>query len=123
MKKSQAKNQVKFPIGVKLAIIIGFIVLSSLGTVTFLNSYFVSKDVRITAEENNLTINTRSASAVQSELSSIRANVLQLLDLINATSGNRTQSVARQAEAFFLSVIKKLLRLSFLLNISLPTIL
>ena len=101
MKKSQAKNQVKFPIGVKLAIIIGFIVLSSLGTVTFLNSYFVSKDVRITAEENNLTINTRSASAVQSELSSIRANVLQLLDLINATSGNRTQAVARQAGAFF----------------------
>ena len=101
MKKSHAKNQVKFPIGVKLAIIIGFIVLSSLGTVTFLNSYFVSKDVRITAEENNLTINTRSASAVQSELSSIRANVLQLLDLINATSGNRTQAVARQAGAFF----------------------
>ena len=90
-----------FSIGVKLAIIIGVLVLISLGTVTFLNSYFVSKDVRITAEENNLTINTRSASTVQRELTSIRSNVLQLLDLINAVSGGRTSAMAKQAEAFF----------------------
>ena len=90
-----------FSIGVKLAIIIGVLVLISLGTVTFLNSYFISKDVRITAEENNLTINTRSASTVQRELTSIRSNVLQLLDLINAVSGGRTSAMAKQAEAFF----------------------
>ena len=46
----KVKKQKNFPIGVKLALIIGFIVLVSLGTVTFLNSYFVSEDVRITAE-------------------------------------------------------------------------
>ena len=40
---------VKFPIGVKLALIIGFIVLISLGTVTYLNSHFVGEDVKITA--------------------------------------------------------------------------
>lgn len=90
-----------FPIGVKLAIIIGFIVLASLSSVTFLNSYFVSQDVKITAEENNLTINTRSSSTVQNELTSIRSNVLQLLDLINVASGGKTSALARQAEAFF----------------------
>ena len=66
-----------------------------------MNSYFVSQDVQITAEENNHTINTRSASTVQNEFSSIRSNVLQLLDLINVTSGGKDSALARQAEAFF----------------------
>ena len=97
----EIKNQKNFPIGVKLALIIGFIVLASLGTVTFLNSYFVSQDVRITAEENNLTINTRSASTAQNKFYSVRSNVLQLLDLINAASGGKSSALAKQAEAFF----------------------
>lgn len=90
-----------FPLGVKLALIIGFIVLLSLSTVTFLTSFFISKDVKITAEENNLTINSRSASSVQNELTYIRSNVLQLLDLINVSSGGKTSAMAKQAEAFF----------------------
>ncbi len=101
MKKSEVNKVRQFPLGVKLAIIIGCIVLISLGTVTFLNSYFVSRDVRVTAEENNLTINTRSASTVQGELNSVRSNVLQLLDLINAASGGKSSALAKQAEGFF----------------------
>ncbi len=101
MKKSAKQAEVKFPLGVKLALIIGSIVVISLGAVTLLNSYFVSKDVRITAEDNNLTINTRSATTVQNELSSVRANVLQLLDLITVVNGGRNSALARQAEAFF----------------------
>lgn len=100
MKKKVSKEK-NFPLGVKLALVIGLIVVVSLGTVTFLNSYFVSKDVRVTAEANNLTINSRSASTVQNELSSIRSNVLQLLDLMNAASGGKTSALAKQAEAFF----------------------
>ncbi len=90
-----------FPIGVKLALIIGIIILISLSTVTFLNSWFISKDIRLTAEENNLTINTRSASTVQNEISSVRSNVLQLLDIINVAGHGKTSAIARQAEAFF----------------------
>ena len=103
MEKSSEKKKKRkiFPLGVKLALIIGFIVLASLGTVTFLNSWFVSKDAKITAEENNLTINTRSSSTAQSELNTVRSNVLQLLDLINVTSGGRDSALAKQAEAFF----------------------
>lgn len=82
-----------FPIGVKLAVIIGVIVLVSLGTVTFLNSFFVSQDVRITAEENNLTINSRSASTVENEISSVRSNVLQILDLMNVAAGSRNAAI------------------------------
>lgn len=103
MKKNNADVQVlvKFPLGVKLAIIIGTIVLVSLGCVTFLNSHFIGQDVQITAENNNLTINSRSAGTVEDKISTIRSNVFQLLDLLNVVGGGRAASLARQAEAFF----------------------
>lgn len=100
-KHMDIKAQVKFPLGVKLAIIIGTIVLGSLGCVTFLNSHFIGQDVKITAENNNLTINSRSAGTVDDRLSTVRSNVFQLLDLMNVVSGGRSSSLARQAEAFF----------------------
>ncbi len=99
--KGAGTYAVKFPIGVKLAVIIGFIVLISLGTVTFLNSHFVGEDVKITAENNNLSTNTRAASTMEDKISTIRSNVFQLLDLLNVVSGGRTAALARQAEAFF----------------------
>ena len=103
MKKNNADVQVlvKFPLGVKFAIIIGTIVLVSLGCVTFLNSHFIGQDVQITAENNNLTINSRSAGTVEDKISTIRSNVFQLLDLLNVVGGGRAASLARQAEAFF----------------------
>ena len=99
--KTSAVYSVKFPIGVKLALIIGFIVLVSLGSVTYLNSHFVGEDVKITAENNNLSTNVRAASTVEDKISTIRSNVFQLLDLLNVVSGGRTAALARQAEAFF----------------------
>lgn len=94
-------GKVKFPIGVKLAVIIGTVVLVSLGTVTVLNSYFIGQDVQITAEENNLSANSRAADTVEDKLTTIRSNVFQLLDLINVMSGGRSSAVSKQAEAFF----------------------
>lgn len=99
--QTNLRLQVKFPLGVKLAIIIGTIVLVSLGCVTFLNSHFIAQDVQITAENNNLTINSRSAGTVEDKFSTIRSNVFQLLDLLNVVGGGRSASLARQAEAFF----------------------
>ena len=100
-KKTSVKSQVKFPLGVKLALIIGIIVLVSLGSVTFLNSHFIGQDVQITAEENNLTINSRSAGTVEDKISTIRSNVFQLLDLLNVVQGGRKASLSKQAETFF----------------------
>ena len=92
---------VKVPIGVKLASVIGILVLASLGTVTFLNSHFIGQDVKITAENNNLSINSRAAGTVEGRLSTVRANAFQLLDLINVVSGGSSSALAKQAEAFF----------------------
>lgn len=73
MKKNNVdleKNSVyvKIPLGVRLAAIIGIIVLISLGLVTILNSYFIGTDVKITAENTNLSTNTRSAKTVEDKL-------------------------------------------------------
>ena len=54
MSKKSDEFTVKVPLGVKLAAIIGIIILVSLGCVTVLNSYFIGQDVQVTAENNNL---------------------------------------------------------------------
>jgi adenylate cyclase len=59
----------------------------------------VSSDVRITAEDNNLNINSRSAAEAENALNSIRSNTLVLLDTL-AAAGN-SPDFSRQAAAFF----------------------
>lgn len=101
VKKNVSGVTVKVPIGVKLASVIGILVLASLGTVTVLNSHFIGQDVKITAENNNLSINSRAAGTVEGRLTTVRANAFQLLDLINVVSGGSSSALAKQAEAFF----------------------
>lgn len=95
-------KKVRFPIGVKLAIIFGLIILVSLGSLTFVSSNIMGQDVQITAENNNLSLNSRAASTVDDKLVTIRANVFQLLDLLSVISGGHTSANARQAYTMFL---------------------
>lgn len=92
-------RQSSFTIGAKLIVIISILVLLSLGTITALVTYYVSSDVQLTAEENNHTVNSRSATTAEAELATIRANVFLLLDMINAAGSSGP--LARQAAAFF----------------------
>lgn len=101
MLKNGSESKVRFSIGFKLAVIIGFIVLVSLGAVTILNSILVGQDVQVTAEENNLSTNSRAASTVNDKLSTVRSNVFQLLDLVGVVTGGKSSSLAKQSEAFF----------------------
>jgi adenylate cyclase len=70
--------------------IITMLLLLSLGTITGLVSYFVSADVRITAEENNFNANKRSASEAEAVLSSVRSAAFVLLDTVAAGGENGT---------------------------------
>ncbi len=92
-------HKVKYPVGLKLIVIITLLIIVSLGTTTAVVTYNVSGDVRVTAEENNYTMNSRSASAAESELSTIRANVFLLLDMLNSAGGQA--ALIRQTAAFF----------------------
>jgi adenylate cyclase len=90
---------VKRPIGAKLIGIITILVLISLGIITALVSILVSGDVRVTAEENNFTINRRSASEAEIILGMVRSNSLVLLDTLNAAGSSA--GLSRQASDFF----------------------
>ncbi|MCM1321950.1 MAG: adenylate/guanylate cyclase domain-containing protein [Bacteroides sp.] len=99
---SSASVKVIFPIGVKLAIIIGGVVLISLGSVTFLSSYLMGQDVRITAENANLSVNEKAAGTVYDKFSSVRENVFQLLDFAGVVSGENGEEASMQAVSLFL---------------------
>ena len=85
---SAKTEKIKHPIGAKLIIIITILLLLSLGAITILVSALVSEDVRITAEDNNFTVNNRSAQEAENFLGMIRSNTLVLLDTLNAAGSN-----------------------------------
>jgi adenylate cyclase len=95
----QNAGKIRYPIGLKLVGIISTLLLISLSLITALVSVMVTSDVRITAEANNLSINSRSAAEAETVLSSIRSNALVLLDTL-AAAGN-SPALSRQAAAFF----------------------
>lgn len=99
MEKSEKKKGVHLSIGAKLVIIISVLVVISLGAITFLVSYFVGSDIRLTAEENNHTITMRAASTAENELNSIRSNVFLMLDMLNAAGSSG--ALSRQTSAYF----------------------
>ena len=84
--KKEPDQKVKHPIGVKLILIISTLVMISMGLITVLVSYFISSDTRINAEENNLTINSRTASDCQSRLTSVISSAGILYDILISDS-------------------------------------
>ncbi|WP_010260510.1 adenylate/guanylate cyclase domain-containing protein [Treponema primitia] len=98
--KKPSAARVKYPIGFKLVAIITILLLVSLGAITALVSVMVSSDLRVTAEENNFSVNKRSASEAETTLATVRSSVLVLLDTLNAV-GSSQAALSRQAAAFF----------------------
>jgi adenylate cyclase len=87
-KKAAAKKEkevrVRFPIGVKLVVIITILLLVSLGAITMLVSWMVSEDTRLGAEDNNFDVNKRMASETEFFLNSVNAEAVILLDSFTA---------------------------------------
>jgi adenylate cyclase len=96
------KSAVRFSIGFKLITIISILLLISLGAITLLVSVMVSADVRVTAEENNFSVNRRSSAEAELLLSMIRSNTLALLDTLDALEAlPGSAGVSRQTTEFF----------------------
>ncbi|GHT77870.1 adenylate/guanylate cyclase domain-containing protein [Spirochaetia bacterium] len=84
MKKGQTTGvKVKYPIGIKLVVIIAFLLILSLGAITLLVSYMVSADMRLIAEDNNFEVNRRAAAAAEAALETIRSHARLFLDTGN----------------------------------------
>ena len=85
MEKDDNRQYVKFSIGAKLVSIISVMTILLLGIITLLVTWFGGQDVRISAEENNRTVNAQAANLAEKDLSSLRANAFLLLDILNRT--------------------------------------
>ena len=96
--KRRAIDKIRFPIGAKLIIIISFIVIISLGSITALVSWLVQQDLRVSAEENNFEINRRSAMEAESTLTNVRS-VSRVL--IQSVISHVSQDAVRQSTDFF----------------------
>ncbi|GHV27736.1 adenylate/guanylate cyclase domain-containing protein [Spirochaetia bacterium] len=98
-KKEGADNKVRYPIGIKLVTIITILLLISLGAITVLVSVLVSGDLQITAEDNNFTVNRRSAAEAENILQTFRSNALVLLNSLSTVGDSSAD--ARQLGAFY----------------------
>ncbi|GHV76131.1 adenylate/guanylate cyclase domain-containing protein [Spirochaetia bacterium] len=93
-----AGNKVRYPIGIKLVTIITILLLISLGAITVLVSVLVSGDLQITAEDNNFTVNRRSAAEAETALQTFHSNARMLLDSLAAVGAS---GYARQLANFY----------------------
>lgn len=99
MEKDDNRQYVKFSIGAKLVSIISVMTILLLGIITLLVTWFGGQDVRISAEENNRTVNAQAANLAEKDLSSLRANAFLLLDILNRTESG--SSFARETSNFY----------------------
>jgi adenylate cyclase len=98
--KRRALDNIKFPIGAKLIVIISFVVVISLGSITALVSWLIHEDLRITAEVNNFETNRKSAIEAETLLTNTRSNARVLIQNINALE-SRTAAVKESTDFFW----------------------
>lgn len=73
-KKNKETKKVKFPINIKLEVIFSLLVIFVLGFSTIITFYFVSEAEIAKAEENNLTLNSRTSLSVQNMVLNVQSN-------------------------------------------------
>ena len=81
-------NKVKYPLVIKLIVIITMIVIFSTGLITILSSYFFMQDSASRAEENNLTLVQVFAARMEAELRELHSNTLLLLDSLRVSESD-----------------------------------
>jgi adenylate cyclase len=82
----------------KLVIIITFLLLVSLGAITFLVSWLVGQDVQITAEDNNFTLNRQLSAEATTFLQSVHSASSMLIDILGE---NQSPAWTRQTQDTF----------------------
>ncbi|MDR2796113.1 MAG: HAMP domain-containing protein [Spirochaetaceae bacterium] len=104
-RRTRQTAMVRLPIAVKLVGIVTILLMLSLGTLTALVSILVSADVRLTAEDNNFSVNRRTAEAVQTRLRGIGAAAALFyndLAAVMLTFGSASEeTVNKEARYFF----------------------
>jgi len=87
----KVRRRIRFPFGIKLALIVTLILLGSIWTITSLMAFMVSSEFVRTAGNTNFDINSRAASGIKERLYKIRSETLLFLDLTTAMEANDSQ--------------------------------
>lgn len=93
------KRRVKFPISFKLGIIFSVLVIAVLGLTIFMVSTLVRNDQRLKTQENNHTINSRTADSVQMFMLNVQANANGFLNALQLVKNE--SAYEEKAEALF----------------------
>jgi adenylate cyclase len=93
VKKTSAgiSMKVRLPIAVKLLALVIALLVVSLGTITALVSVLSSADVKLTAEDNNFSINRRTTDALEAKLLGINAAITMLYHNFETLELNTSQ--------------------------------
>jgi len=97
--KQRTSEKIRFSIGAKLIIIISFIVIISLGSITALVSWLVQQDLRVSAEDNNFEMNRLSAMEAETTLTNVRSASRILIQTIAAME--KQSAIIRETTDFF----------------------
>ena len=92
-------SKIKFPISLKHILLFSALIILVLGVSTFLVSTLVRGDDRRKAEENNHTINARTAETVQLTFSSVQNNSYILFDAVSKLNGKNKTTQASDSDS------------------------
>ncbi|GHU06849.1 adenylate/guanylate cyclase domain-containing protein [Spirochaetia bacterium] len=93
----QNDSQVRFPIGFKLVTVITVLLLVSLGGLTIMVSVMTGNDVRITAEQNNVEMNNRSAAEASALFNRVQYAAEAFLDTVDISISMDTAGIAENS--------------------------
>ncbi|MDE6773620.1 MAG: hypothetical protein K2J14_03230, partial [Treponemataceae bacterium] len=93
-KQKAQENRIRNPIGLKMIVIISVLLLTAVGGITYIVSFFMTGDIRTNAEENNLAINSRTAASVEAYIDTTVSGVGMFLDLLKTAGENDAESRA-----------------------------
>ncbi|MDE5799180.1 MAG: hypothetical protein K2H73_09245 [Treponemataceae bacterium] len=99
-KKKAQENRIRNPIGLKMIVIISVLLLTAVGGITYIVSFFMTGDIRTNAEENNLAINSRTAASVEAYIDTAVSGVGMFLDLLKTAGENDAESRAMMTMFF-----------------------
>lgn len=91
--ESKSNTKVRFPISIKLILIFSSLVILVLSVTTYMVSTLVRNDEQIKAEENNHTINGRTAEMIQSLLYVEENNAVGFLNSLLLSESNHSDAV------------------------------
>lgn len=94
--------KIKYPISLKQILLFSFLILLVLGVSTTLVSTLIRQDDRNKAEENNLTLNGRTAQTIQSTFENAKSNSYVLFESYSAA--NEENQKKKLEDASFRSI-------------------